>query len=112
MSIGLVMPVRLVERGLCGKSWHIHFTPPFGWLGLTVKVRRQPGHQEWKLLSHINAHTKLLGEIGLAVGIGKDDLDDVTRATQWRGTHLHSRQRKVAREFFSRLGINGRVTHS
>ncbi len=32
MFIGVVMPARLVERGLCGKSRHIHgihFTSPF-----------------------------------------------------------------------------------
>jgi hypothetical protein len=30
-----------------------------------------------EFLGHIDAHTKLLGKIGSAVGVGKDDIDDV-----------------------------------
>jgi hypothetical protein len=43
-------------------------------------VRRDLGDEEKKLLGHVHAHEVLFGKIGIAVGIGENDLDDVASA--------------------------------
>lgn len=63
----------------CG-SWYL---PPFGFSESTVIVWRHFGDQEWKLLGHVHPHKKLLGEIGVPIGIGKNNVNDVACAAQW-----------------------------
>jgi hypothetical protein len=89
----VVVPARLVDRSLCVKSRYVHFTYLLKLYNLTVIVRRHFSDQERKLLSHIDAHGKLLGEIGVAVSVGEDAIHNPPRATQRRGAGLDSWQR-------------------
>lgn len=58
----------------------------------TVIIRRQLVDKEWKFLSHVAAHKPLLRKIGVAIGIGEDDVDDVARAAQRRRAYFHAGQ--------------------
>lgn len=80
------MSLRLRKRCFRSKTRDIHFTPPIS--VLTFIVRRQFRDQERELLSRIHPHTKLLGEIGVAVGVGEDAIHNLPRATQGRRKHL------------------------
>ena len=97
MNPGRVIVLYLLLRRGCSTS--------------TVEVRGQLGDQEWKLLGDIDAHGELLGEVGIAVGVGEDDIDDLARAAQRRGPHFHPGQRRRLRKLFGGLGIDGWITH-
>lgn len=45
-------------------------------------MRRQLRHQERKLFPHIDADEEFLGDISIAVRVGKDRIDDPARAAQ------------------------------
>jgi hypothetical protein len=102
------MPARPVERGLCGKMMgYSCCVPPVA----KFIVRRHLRDQEWKLLGHIAAYKELFSEVGISVGIGEDDIDDIARAAQWRRLHIDAAQREIARKFVCGLGIDTGITH-
>ena len=51
---------------------------------LTVVIRRDSGDEEGKFLGHVDAPIVLLSEVGLAMGVAEDDVDDFPPAAQTR----------------------------
>lgn len=95
ICMSAVTPACRAKRSRSGKSWRIrdlHFALLVVCLALAVVVRRHLGDQEGKLLGHVAADKKLLREIGIAVGIGKNHIDDVARTAQRRGAHFNPGQ--------------------
>lgn len=81
MSIGLVLAGRLVQRGLCSKSWYPHVYSPDNWFTISAFVERsQLGNKERKLLGYITTHSKLFCKVGSAIGKRKDDINDFAGA--------------------------------
>ena len=101
---------RRIDRCFSGKSWHIHDTYLLSFSSLTIIVRRQFGDQERKLLGHIAANRKLLSKIGVAVGIGDDDIDQLAGGSIAKEAHP-PRSAKVSCKFFRRLGVDPGIEH-
>jgi hypothetical protein len=59
---------------------------------VTVIIRGHLCQEEGKFRGHIDAHTKLFCEVGVAVGVGKDDVNDFARTAQGRWAYVHTGQ--------------------
>src|SRR3954451_9874826 len=80
-------------------------------MGSAVEVGGQPGHEEGKFFGDVHPGEALLGDVGLTVGVGEDDLDDLACPAEMRGKNGQAGQRHVP---FVRLGGGGvdrRVAH-
>ena len=51
----------------------------------TIVVGREFGSQEGELLSHIDAHEKLLSDVCPALSVRENDVDDLSNTAQARG---------------------------
>ena len=73
-----VLEARLYKRSLGTKSWYFHVLSPSNFSNIAIVVGRQFSDQKWEFLGNINPHEKLLGHIGIAVGVGKNDLHNLS----------------------------------
>ena len=65
---------------------------PSIWQSSTVVIRRHLGDQKREFLGYVDSHEKLLAEVGIAIGVGKYDVDDVTRTAQSGRLHVYAAQ--------------------
>src|SRR5260370_32697118 len=105
------MTTRLIERGFCSKARYFHGSNLLSDLASTIIIRGQLGDKEWELFSDIHTYKVLLGHIGCAIGIGEDDIDNVSGTTETRGTLLYCCQGEISPKSIGDMCIESRVAN-